>query len=175
MTGRARVREILGSQGFRPKGFQAFTLTIVNAGCLWGWFWLQYVTAFFFGLPFFSRYPEATLVQYTTLDGWSVNLPTLFWIISLVWAIALGLGVPVYLAGARAKVPQILMLLVFSMIVLGFSRWLVSCEQRCYEAVKYKLSMLRHHASDPHVEYEQREIQYVEELLETYQQSKQRP
>lgn len=175
MTGRMRLREILGSQGFRSKDFQAFTLTIINAGCLWWWFWLQYVTSLFFGLPFFSRYPEANLVQYTAPDGWPVNLPTLFWMISLVWVIALGMGVPVYLAGARAKVPQIVILLVFSMIVLGFSGWLVSCEQGCYQAVQYKLSMLRHHASHPPIEYEQREIRLLENLLETYRQSKQKP
>ena len=58
----------------------AWTSAMVDAGCLWWFLWMQFVAAFFYGLPLFGNLFDATFAirYYLPPEGWGVTVPELF-------------------------------------------------------------------------------------------------
>tara|TARA_R110002096_G_scaffold253095_1_gene445988 strand:- start:679 stop:1170 length:492 start_codon:yes stop_codon:yes gene_type:complete len=150
----------------------AVSLSVVNSGCLWWWTWMQFVTAFFYGLPLLTFDPAHTLWYYVPPDGWSTNLPKMFLGISILAVLILLLGTPIILAGSKAKIRQILLLGIFSTIAVGFSLVITLAEEDWYQSAKNELEWYRGDdlpwwASDP-----KWEIPQLESVIDAYEKSK---
>lgn len=122
---------------------EAVTLSIVNAGCLWWLTWLQFVTAMFYGLPVITFNPAHNLGYYVAPDGWPTNLPTLFLIVTVLAVLILFSAAPIFLAGSKAKIRQLVLILAFSLIALWFSLFIARSESEQYVAVKNLLEWYR--------------------------------
>lgn len=149
---------------------EAVTLSMFNAGCLLWWTYLQFVTAYFFGLPFMEPDSARMIRYYAVPEGMLVNVPTAFFAITVVGVTCLALGTPILLANSRAKFRQIFLLAIFSVITLGFSFYMAHQEEAQYQRALRQLELMRR--LPDHLGLEPWHISRLENEIAVYEASK---
>ncbi len=151
---------------------EAVALSIINSGCLWWWTWLQFVTSVYFGLPFLDPDPARNLWYYVPAGGWPVNVPSLFFYITCLWVGTLFLSMPIFLSKSRAKIRQIFLMAVFSLISLGFSFYIFKMEEVQYETAMRRLEHYRNTTDPIRIERVRSHVPDLVDVLNTYLGSK---
>lgn len=131
------------------------------------------MTVFFYGLPLFPGNIIRNLWYYVPPDGWPINLPKMFLIVTIMAVMTLILGTPIMLAGSKAKIRQCILLLIFSSIAVGFSLAIVRSEASEYQNAKKLLEFYR--GDDLPYWAESRkdwEVPLLEDVIDAYLKSK---
>lgn len=124
----------------------ALTLAIIDAGCLWWLTWMQFVTAFWFGLPLFTmdrRWSLTAMCYYLPPEGGEYSVPELFLAASIGLSL-LALGRCFVMSkGARGRIRILFLVSLFASIAVGFSWSVVTWRNYHLMNVEY----LRSHMS----------------------------
>ncbi|NLT71551.1 MAG: hypothetical protein GXX91_12785 [Verrucomicrobiaceae bacterium] len=147
---------------------EAVALSILHSGCLWWWTHIQFVTAVFFGLPFLRPDVIGVLWFYVPAPGWPVNVPTLFFCITVLGVVTLFLAMPMILSGSRAKWRQILLMSLFSLIALGFSFYIFASEDAHYENALKTYEQYQQETDPSRREQMKRSMAPLAEVLNAY-------
>lgn len=104
----------------------ALTSAMVDAGCLWWFFWMQFVTATYYGLPWFGG-PSGSIFAiryYVPPEGRGCTVPELFLAASIGLSV-LALGRCLVMSrGAGGRLRMMFLVLVSAALVVGFA-WCV--------------------------------------------------
>ncbi|MDP1589731.1 MAG: hypothetical protein Q8M07_18400 [Prosthecobacter sp.] len=154
---------------YHDRTLEAFTLTMVNVGCLWSWTWMQFVTLYWYGIPWFAFDVESALIFYLPVRHGSLSLPELFLLLSAIGVAILVLAAVVFTRNARGRLRMLLVLAFFSTLTLGFGWkilgwWALHLETAEYEVSVTKEYLLHEEIPRYREEYRQR-ILRLEHLI----------
>lgn len=161
------IRELsnsLGNQKKEGRTEESVALSLIHSGMLWWWTHIQFMISVSFGLPFLRSDPVNTLWLYVPAPGWPMNVPTLFFLITVLGVGTLFLAMPITLSGSRAKRRQIFLMSIFSLISLGFSYYMMACEDSQYETA---MKMYEDYSEDPDPIRREQSKQFLPPLAQT--------